>query len=190
MVMASVTMSDLKTEIISGVVGAVAGGLAGAVAAWLFAPTQAEREERGRQRVNGRQQIAGAISALNYQLAEARGRLFRLEDVDDAINVGQFIKFAGDIRVGASFLPRFERWRIVHRIKNLTGKLTWRLAEIVPPGHYSCVDEATLLKATADTRTSNDVVMLSVNLSRTRPTDPRWDALLKTVEKLGKSYPG
>jgi hypothetical protein len=183
-------MSDLRTEIISGIIGAVAGGIAGAFAGWVIAPTQAEREERGKQRVQGRQQIANAISNLRYQLTAARGNLFRMEAIGDGISRETFLGFAGDIRAGALTLPRLERWKIQRRARILTGKLIWRLAAIVPPGHYSDVDEASVLKATADTRTSNETATLSISLLRHRPTDPEWDAALKAVDKLAKAYPG
>jgi hypothetical protein len=183
-------MSDLSTEIISGIVGAVAGGFSGAAVGWLIAPTQAEREERGKSRLEGRKQIASAISNLNYQMVEARGKLFRIESVGELLDRARFVEFAGAIRQGATFLPRIERWRVERETRNLVGRLAWRLAEIVPPEHYSDIDEASLVKATADTRTSTDSPLCGPTLVNVRPTDAQWDATLKAIEKIHKTYPG
>jgi len=183
-------MSDLSTEIISGVIGAVAGGISGAAVGWLIAPTQAEREERGRNRLEGRRKISSAISNLNYQMVEARGKLFRIESVGELLDRARFVEFAGAIRQGAAFLPRIERWRIERESRNLVGKLAWRLAEIVPAEHYNDIDETSLVKATADTRTSTDAPLCSPALVHVRPTDGRWDTALKAIEKMHKAYPG
>lgn len=183
-------MSDLSTEIISGLVGAVAGGISGAAVGWLIAPTQAEREERGKSRIEGRKQISSAISKFKYQMVEARGKLFLIESVGELLDRARFVEFAGAIRQGAAFLPRIERWRVERKTRNLVGRLAWRLAEIVPPEHYSNVDEASLIKATADTRTSNDTPLCSPALVNVRPTDTQWDAALKAIEKMHKAYPG
>ncbi len=140
-------MSDLSVAIISGVAGAVAGGLSGAVMGWLIAPTQAERVDRGRQRLEGRKAIATAVTQLNYQLTEARGRLLRVESTEDLLDQSHFVTFAGSVRSGAIALPALERWLIIHRPKALLGRLVWRLAVIVPSDHYSDIDEASLLKS-------------------------------------------
>src|SRR5579859_1852550 len=105
-------MSDLSTAIISGLVGAGAGGISGATVGWLIAPTQAEREERGKSRIEGRKQISSAISSFNYQMVEARGKLFLIESVGELLDRARFVEFAGAIMQGAAFLPRIERWRV------------------------------------------------------------------------------
>lgn len=182
-------MSEFPTQLISGLTGAVTGGFSGAFIGLLIAPTRAEREERGKRRVEGRRQIAAALSELSYELIEARGRLFRLEGASDRVTFERLLRFTGEIQVGASSLPRFERWRIERKARALTGKLAWRLAAIVPPSRYDNVDEASLIKATADTRTSNEVALLNMALATARPTDPRWDAALKALERLRRAYP-
>lgn len=183
-------MSDLQTEIISGVIGAVAGALSGAAAGWIIAPTQAEREERGRLRLEGRRKIADAVAKLDYQVIEARGRLLRLESIDQLLDRARFVEFAGAVRQGAAFLPRLERWRIEHSSRNLTGRLVWRLTEIMPPDRYPEIDEASLMRATADTRTSVDSPLCGPLLATKRPTDDQWDLALKAIEKIRRRYPG
>jgi hypothetical protein len=63
------------------------------------------------------------------------------------------------------------------------------LAELVPSDHYSNIDEASLLKAKADTRTSLEMPLPGTALSELRSADPKWDAALKALGKLRKSYP-
>jgi hypothetical protein len=183
-------MSDLKTVIVSGVIGAVAGGVSGAIMGWLIAPTRAEREERGRQRLQARRQIAVAIANLSYELIETRGRLFRMEDASDLLNRSKFLEFAGAVKSAVSSLPRLERWRVTRAARTLIGQFIWRLAEIVPREHYEGVDEASLLKVTADTRASADASLCNAVLLGVRPTDAKWDAALKAVEKMQRTYPG
>jgi len=181
---------SLHDEIISGVVGAVSGGVAGALTAWWLAPTQAEREERGRRRLEGRSQLAAAIGLLNYQITEARGRLFRLEEIGDLLDRARFLEFAGSVKRGSIFLRSYKRFLVKRRAKKVAGRLIWRLAEIVPPEHYGDVDEASLLKATADTRTSVDERVFGAALADFPPTSARWDEVLKVLEKMRKAYPG
>jgi hypothetical protein len=182
-------MSGTNSQLISGVIGAISGGVAGSVAAWTVAPTQAEREDRGRRRVKARRQIAIAVSTLNYQLMEARGKLFRIESPVGALRLADILNFASAMRVGAWSLPLFERRWLLRRAESLIGRLSWRLAEIVPADHYEDPDESSILKATADTRTSTQDATVSVKLLELRPTDGRWDAAIRAVERLQKKYP-
>jgi hypothetical protein len=182
-------MGSLHDDIISGVVGAVSGGVAGALVAVVVAPTQAEREERGRRRVEGRSQIAAAVEKLSYELTEARGRKFRLKTTDNLLDQASFLEFVGAIKQGSMFLRWPERVRAKRRAKKLAGRLIWRLAEIVPSEHYADVDEASVLQATADTRTSTDKRTFGPSLTDCPPTDAKWDAALKIINKMRKTYP-
>jgi hypothetical protein len=182
-------LTNFHEDIISGVVGAVAGGAAGALTGWFVAPTQAEREERGRKRIEGRSQIASAVANLNYQLIEARGRLFRLEEISHLLDRTHFLEFANGVKRGSMFLHRFARFRVERSAKKLTGRLIWRLAEIVPPEHYGHVDEASVRQATADTRTSTDKPAYGPALAECPPTNARWDEALKILDKMKRTYP-
>jgi len=113
-----------------------------------------------------------------------------MEGVDELLDRAHFLEFAGAVKLGAAFLPWQERWKIERKAKILVGRLVWRLIEIVPAEHYSDVDEASLVKATADTRTSTEQPLCGPALAEVRPIDPRWDAALKAVEKLQRTYPG
>ncbi len=179
----------MRDEIVSGVVGAVAGGAAGALTGWLVAPTQAEREERGRKRVEGRSQIAAAVAKLSYQLTAARGKLFRLEEVGDLLDRARFLEFADAVKRGSRFLHWHARVRVDRTAKKVTGRLIWRLAEIVPPEDYTDVDEASILQATADTRTSTDKPVYGPVLAKCAPTDVKWDEALKILDRLRRFYP-
>jgi hypothetical protein len=182
-------MGSFHDDVITAVVGAIAGGAAGALSGWFIGPTQAEREERGRRRIEGRSQIATAVSELSYQVREARGRLFRLEDPAELLDRANFLKFASSVNQGSAFLRRLERLRVKRKARKLTGRFVWRLAEIVPSDHFSDVDEASVLQATADTRTSIDKNVFGPTLTRYLPTDPRWNEVFKLVDKMRKSYP-
>jgi hypothetical protein len=182
-------MSGLRDGIISGVIGAVTGGAAGSFMSLFVAPTQAEREERGKRRLEGRAQIASAVARLNYQITEARGALFRLEDAGDLLGRPQFLEFAGALERGSAFLRWHSRARIKRRGRRLTGRLIWRLAEIVPPEHYGDVDDASIRQATADTRTSTDRRVYGLALVKCLPTNANWDDAFKILAKMRKSYP-
>jgi len=163
--------------------------MAGSLTGWFVAPTQAEREERGRRRLEGRRQIASAVAQLNYQLTEARGALFRLEEPGDLLDRARFLEFAGALKAGALFLRWYSRFRVERKAKKLTGRLLWRLAEIVPPEHYKDVDESSILQATADTRTSTDRPIYGPALAQYPPTGPEWDDVLKVLASMRKAYP-
>jgi hypothetical protein len=184
-----VALSGLRDGVISGVIGAVAGGVAGSLMGWLVAPTQAEREERGKRRLEGRARIASAVAQLNYQMMEARGSLFRLESADDLLGRTQFLEFVEALKQGSMFLHWYSRLQIKRRGRRLTGRLIWRLAEIVPPGHYDNVDEASIRQATADTRTSTDRRVYGPALVKRLPTDRTWDDAFNILAKMRKSYP-
>jgi hypothetical protein len=187
-------MGSLHDDIISGVIGAVSGGVFGALTGlatgFLVAPSQSEREERGKRRLEGRSQIASAATRLNYQLMEARERLFRLEETGNLLDRARFLEFAGSVRKGAMFLRWFARYRVERRAKKLTGRLIWRLSELVPEEHYSDVDQASITQATADTRTSTDKRVYGTRLAHFLPTSPEWDEALKILGKLRRAYPG
>jgi hypothetical protein len=185
----TVTMGSLHDDIISGVIGAVAGGVGGSLTLLVVAPTQSEREERGKRRLEGRDEIALAVAKLNYELTEGRGRLFRLEDTGDLLDRARFLEFAGSVRKGAMFLRWPARLRVERQAKKLTGRFIWRLSELVPAEHYSDVDEASTTKATLDTRTSIDKHVYGARLAHLTPTSPEWDEALKIVSKLHKEYP-
>jgi glycine/D-amino acid oxidase-like deaminating enzyme len=182
-------MGSFHDDVITAVVGAIAGGAAGALSGWFIGPSQAEREERGRRRIEGRSQIAAAVGELSYQVREARGRLFRLEDPADLLDRANFLKFANSVKQGPAFLRWLERLRVKRKARKLTGRFVWRLAELVPSDHFVDVDEASVLQATADTRTSIDRNVFGPTLGRYPPTDPRWNEVFKLVDKMRKSYP-
>ena len=183
-------MGSLHDNIISGVIGAVSGGAFGALAGFLIAPSRSEREERGKRRIEGKSQIASAATHLNYQLTEARGRLFRLEETGDLLERARFLEFAGSVRKGAMFLRWLARYRVERRARKLTGRLIWRLSELVPQERYSDVDQASINQATADTRTSTDKHVYGTRLAHYPPTGPAWDEALKILGKLRRAYPG
>jgi hypothetical protein len=183
-------MGSLHDDIISGVIGAVAGGVGGSLTLLVVAPSQSEREERGKRRLEGRSEIASAVAKLNYQLIEGRGRLFRLEDTGDLLDRARFLEFAGSVRKGGMFLRWPARLKVEKQAKKLTGRFIWRLSELVPPEHYSDVDEASTIKATLDTRTSTDRHVYGTRLVHLPPTSPEWDEALKIAGKLHQAYPG
>jgi gas vesicle protein len=182
-------LSGFSDDVISGVIGAVTGGIAGSLTAWLVAPTQAEREERGKRRLEGKARIAKAVSQLNYQMMEARGALFRLENASEFLGRTQFLEFAEALEQNSMFLHWSSRIRVKTRGRKLTGRLIWRLAELVPPEHFAKVDDASVRQATADTRTSADRKMFGLALTQSLPTDQMWDEAFKILAKMRRSYP-
>jgi hypothetical protein len=88
------------------------------------------------------------------------------------------------------FLGWFARYRVESHARKLTGRLIWRLSDLVPEEHYFDVDQASINQATADTRTSTDVHVYGTRLAHFPPTSSEWDEALKILGKVRRAYPG
>ncbi len=107
----------------------------GGVVGLVIAPTKAEREERGRQRIDGRRRIASAIVQFQYEVAEARRNLYSLDgSVDSDAFEGAAVTFTADIVKPADVLPWSERRYVRWRVRKLVGPGVMRTVELRPAG--------------------------------------------------------
>lgn len=175
--------------VIASVCGALSGAVSGAVVGWLIAPTRAEREERGRKRIAGREAIAAAIRKFRYGVSETRQRLYRKNEVNVDEFEGAAVEFAANIRRGALPLRRLERFRLYLTLRMMVGPGILRLVELRPPDRHSASADSAQLQAIADTRPWAARAAFSSDLVKLRPTDQKWDLLLKRLSRMQKRYP-
>lgn len=184
------TASDpsLIPPVLGALTGALTGAVAGGIAGWWIAPTRAEREERGRKRVDGRRDALAEVNAFDVAVREFRQHLYRQEVPDrDAFEVSA-VRFAGEIRHVAPVLPWFEKRRLVRRVRKVVGPGYWREAELRPRGIYNRKNtDPAALAAVADTRPHTAKSLLSPDLASTRPTDQQWDRLVSALSSLRSS---
>ncbi len=168
--------------------GAITGALAGALVGWIIAPTRAEREERGRKRLEGRRQIADSIVGLRYTVSQARQRLYRLEQFDNSELHHAAVHFAYVTRVYSLPLPRLERLRLRRKVRQIIGKQLCRLAELRPQSEHPRPGDSATLISIADTRSSVKDTPFDVALRMEKPTHPHWDKLLDLLGDLQQRY--
>lgn len=180
-------MPDLGTVLTGAISGAVCGSLSAAAIGWYIAPSRAEREERGKKRLEARRAISDAIRTLHYDLSEARQRAYRKEPSNAAELEGRAVDFATRVRSATAPLPGSEAWRVRSDVRALVGPGVWRVAEL-RPGDKTGPDSASL-QAVADTRHWLANSDFTPELAYIEPTDQRWDKLLKRVARLQRRYP-
>lgn len=184
------SMSDAAVALLGAVAGAVAGGAMGGVVGLVIAPTKAEREERGRQRIEGRRRIASAVVQFQYDVAEARHSLYSLGgSVDGDAFEGAAVTFTADIVKSADVLPWTERRLVRWRVGKLMGPGLMRTVELRPAGRYAAGPDSARLQAIADTRSWSAASTFDPALLLRAPTDPTWDKVLRALRRLQTDYP-
>ncbi len=171
--------------------GAVTGGITGALAAAALtlatASTKAEREERGRKRVDARRDVLRALNEFDGAVRSYRQKRYRHEPVDENELETAAVKMAGEARQAAVVLPVVERRRLLRRVRKLLGPGYWRESELRPHGAYARVQtDPVALAAVADTRPHSVKSKMSPELLHARPADPRWDQLVQALASLRK----
>lgn len=170
--------------IVAAGTGAVTGALTGGIVAYIIAPSKAEREERGKQRISGKREIASGFTDFQYAVLQARER--RL-DMDHASHVqndleSAAVALAQVIQHGAIHLPRIKRWRLRRSVKNIVGPHAWRLAELRPQGMQSTAFDAATARADREVRPIPGQGLIPP--ATASPLDPGWNRLLHRVGKL------
>jgi hypothetical protein len=182
-----VAAADLSVVLVGGIAGAVTGSLCAAIITWLLAPSRAEREERGKKRMDARLAISQAIRTFHYEISEARQLAYRKTSLDPHDLEEKARLFAGAVRQSSIPLPHSEAWRLKSDVRGIVGPGVWRLSEL-RARDSSGTDSATL-QAIADTRHWLAKSPFTPELARVEPTDKRWDNLLAKLGKLQSRYP-
>lgn len=183
-------MADAAVALLGAVAGACTGGVMGGIVGLAVAPTKAEREERGRQRIEARRRIAAAILQFQYDIAEARHALYSVDgSVDSDAFEGAAVTFTADVVKSADVLPWTERHVIRWRVRRLVGPGVVRTVELRPAGRYSAGPDSARLQAIADTRPWAAGSTFDPMLLLRAPTDPAWDQVLRALRRLQVDYP-
>ncbi len=169
-------------------VGALSGALTGAFTAsvltWAMASTRAEREERGRKRVDARRDALRVVNEFDTAVRLYRQHAYRREPTDDNELETAAVRLAGEIRHVANLLPFLERRRLLGRTKKLVGP-GLREAELRPQGQYERLQsDAVTLAAITDTRPALTKSLMSEGLLHVPPHDQRWDRLVAALARL------
>ncbi|WP_306747236.1 hypothetical protein [Saccharothrix yanglingensis] len=167
--------------VISAVTGATAGGLASIV----VGPTKAEREERGKRRIEARSNLGKRLRAFRYEFKKAR--LLRLEGraISDEAVFESALLLAIAANAAMQALPLFERLRIRRRIVATIGVEMLSLADFQIDSDGETVSAAVHMvteKYRLDPRESIR------RLTEVDPSEPVWDKLLKRIESLIRKY--
>jgi hypothetical protein len=177
----------MPETVVQVMTGAISGAAAGALAGLVVGPTKAEREERGKRRLQARIEIGAALKAFRYQLAMAR--LLRLERQpadEDAV-----LKMAYSLaHVAYSSAPLFgvsERWRLRRSVASLVGAELVTMASL-QPDPVSGVSDAALAAVTAKYRRSPEESLRHM-ISKASPLSAEWDRLTKASDRLTRRYP-
>jgi hypothetical protein len=181
-----------EPTLLPSLLGALAGALTGAISGGLvglwLAPSRAEREERGRKRVDARRDAVRIIGQFDTLVRSFRQRLYRLEKPDPNDLETGAVRFANEIRYLASVLPRWERWLLLRRVRKIVGPGYWREAELRPQGDLErSPGDAIALAAVADARPFTSKALMSPTLALQPPTDEQWDELLAALAALRRS---
>lgn len=164
--------------------GALTGALAGGVVAFFIAPSKAEREERGKQRVTGRREVASGITAFQYALLQARERMLDMENAGEVHEdlESAAVTLAQMVQQGTVHLPRRKRWRLRRSVKKIVGPQAWRLAELRPHGMQASAFDSATARANREVRPTPGQGLIPA--PAVSPLDPRWDRLLQRTGSL------
>lgn len=175
------------------IIGAVSGGLMGAITSIVIGPTKAEREEKGKRRIEARKSLADAIKSFRYAASETRLKKYDLRVTNPAVDYSGIR--AAALRLGSSIqrerhvLPPWERIVLNRRASDILGSNLLAWADLRPPSIEDPSEDSALLHAIATERQGPSKAAYSEWLLTQPPTSDAWDALLSSVDKLRKRYP-
>lgn len=172
--------------VVAASAGALTGALAGGIVAYIIAPSKAEREERGKQRITGRRQIASGTAAFQYAALQARERRLNMEDAAKVQQelMSAAIALAQATQEGTVHLPRIRRWKLRRSVKKIVGAQSWRLAELRPHGVQPGAFDAATARVNREIRPTPSQGLLPPEAAS--PLDPSWDLLIRTVGRFQK----
>ncbi len=173
---------NLVQVLISAAAGATAGGLTGI----LVGASKAEREERGKRRIEARSEVGKALRAFRHEYKQAR--LQRLEE--QPAPIGALFKAALQLAVATNtairVLPMFERLHIRRKVASVIGVEMIGLANLQPDGADIVTNAA--LHMTVEKYRRDPQVSIQ-ELVEIDPIGSTWDNLLSRIERLARKYP-
>ncbi|MFS8104493.1 hypothetical protein LFM09_46050 [Lentzea alba] len=172
---------NIPSFVVSAVLGAVSGGLTSI----LIGARKAEREEKGKRRVEARIALVKAIRLYRHDYKKVR--LLRLENqpVTGENLFPSALGLANSANAFGQFLPLLGRALLRKRVASVVGAEMLSLAElqIEDGGEVSAAAlHMVAERCRADPRES---MRLLVEVD---PADLLWDDLLRRIERLARKY--
>ncbi|MBF6298988.1 hypothetical protein IU459_15755 [Nocardia amamiensis] len=168
------------------VLSTVSGATAGGVVNILAGSTKAEREERGKRRIDARADVGKSLRTFRHEYR--RARLQRLEN--QTVEVDQVFKaalqLASATNTAMRALSAIERLRLRRGVASVIGAETIGLANLQPDGAEE-IDGAALHMAAEKYRRDPQVSIRQ--LIELDPTEPSWDLRSNRIERLARKYP-
>lgn len=165
--------------------GGIGGALTGGFVNITIGSTKAEREEKGKRRIQVREDLAQAVQEFRFHFSNAR--LLRLEDqgVNEKDLVGTAVNLGVVARKACRVLPAFERRLTMRRVGKLIGEELLVVGQVRPAGSPQATDAATVI---AVARFRSEPGERILGLVRGDPLSPDWDRFMGQVDRFGKRY--
>ncbi|WP_143138899.1 hypothetical protein [Lentzea waywayandensis] len=172
---------NIPSFVVSAVLGAVSGGLMSIV----IGARKAEREEKGKRRVEARVALVKAIRAYRHDYKKAR--LLRLENQAVASEdlFSSALGLASSANALAQFLSFFGRTLLRRRVASVVGVEMLSLAELQVDGKDEVSVAALHMVAERCRADPRESMRLLVEVD---PADLFWDDLLRRIERLSRKY--
>lgn len=173
---------SLVPVLISAVSGAAAGGLASI----LVGASKAEREERGKRRIEVRSEVGRTLRAFRYEYKQARLQRLEKQLVSTEAVFKSALELAATTNSAVQILAMFERVNLRRRVASVVGVEMIGLANLQP----DCTGEITnaALQMTAEKYRRDPRVSIQ-QLIEIDPLAPNWGSVLRRIERLARKYP-
>lgn len=172
--------------LLSTVLGAISGGIAGLV----IGPTKAEREERGKRRIDARRSVARSLQSFRYRLSEYRLAMLAIEADGEFSSVREAaLTYAKAVQVDGAILPRRERKRLHKNTRKIIGRTFLRIASLRSPDSANVTADSASLTAIALERQDTSLSLFNESFETLAPTSSDWDKLLSAIDKVRRRYP-
>jgi hypothetical protein len=168
--------------LISAITGATAGGLTSI----LIGPTKAEREERGKRRIEARSELARALRAFRYEYRQARLQRLENQTVSTEAVFTSALRLATATSAALSVIPAFERLTLSKKITKVIGPEMLGLASLQPEPASEVTNTALHIIAEKYRR---DPRMTIQKLTETDPLGSEWDTTQRRIDRLTRKYP-
>ena len=171
-------------------IAAIAGAISGGASAIIVGSPKAEREERGKRRIDSRRSISKALRAFRYAVSEVRLSKFNLSDsvdYDAARSAAELL--ASTVQSDGQVLPTIERWRLTRATRRLLGRNLLTAAALRAPERHDRFDDSALQAATAIERQAAGEALFGTYVLNLGPTDSKWDVLVTSIDHLRRRYP-
>lgn len=178
-------MSALSTAL-PVLVSAASGAAAGGLTSLLVGPSKAEREERGKRRIEGRSAVGKALTDFRYEYKMARLQRLEGQPVSADEIFKSALRLAAVTNSAMRSLSALERTGLRRRVSSIVGIEMIGLARLQP----DCAKEttSTLLQMTAEKYRRDPQVSIQ-QLTEVDPSDGTWDILSNRIDKLARKYP-